>query len=141
MRMPLNIPTRIPEPGFYYHYKHDLAGPINNYAYEVIGNGFHTEDDCRPIDHNLVVYRPIYESTVYKAGKFYDIRPLSMFMESVVVPIKQADQEPTQQSTQQPTDSSFVNDSEPKLLPRFAKIDDPSIVSALEEIKNKMYGR
>lgn len=134
--MSLDIPTRIPEPGFYYHYKHDPAGPINNYAYEVIGNGFHTEDDCRPIDHNLVVYRPIYESTVFKAGKFYDIRPLSMFMESVAAPIRQTDQDPTQQSA----DSSSANDFMPKLLPRFTKIDDPSIISKLEEIRSNMYG-
>lgn len=112
--MTLNIPNRIPEPGFYYHYKHDPAGPINNYAYEVIGTGFHTESDCRPIDHNLVVYRPIYESSVYVAGKFFDIRPLSMFLEQVA-------------------------DKSGKLSPRFAKIDDQSTVSKLEEIRNKMY--
>ena len=79
----MKIPSRVPEKGFYYHYKHDPSGPINNYAYEIVGVGCHTEDDCRPEDENLVVYRPLYESTVYKAGKLFDIRPLEMFVESV----------------------------------------------------------
>ncbi len=52
----------MPERGFYYHYKHDPDGEVNNYAYEVVGVGCHTEDDCRPIDINMVVYRPLYES-------------------------------------------------------------------------------
>jgi 8-oxo-dGTP pyrophosphatase MutT (NUDIX family) len=46
--MPLPMPQRVLEMGFYYHYKHDPEGPVNNYAYEVISVGFHTEDDCRP---------------------------------------------------------------------------------------------
>jgi hypothetical protein len=31
----MKIPTLVPEPGFYYHYKHDPNGTVNNYAYEV----------------------------------------------------------------------------------------------------------
>jgi len=109
----MKIPTKIPESGFYYHYKHDPNGSINNYAYEVVGVGCHTEDDCRPEDANLVVYRPLYESSVYKAGKLFDIRPLEMFMESVT--------------------------KEGKTFPRFAKILDQAVVRELSEIK-KMYG-
>ncbi len=41
----LKIPTTIPEKGFYYHYKHDPKGEVNNYAYEVMGVGSHTEED------------------------------------------------------------------------------------------------
>jgi len=26
------IPEQCPEPGYYYHYKHDPNGPLNNYA-------------------------------------------------------------------------------------------------------------
>src|SRR5436305_10416725 len=26
-------PKKLPEPGYYYHFKHDLDGPVNNYAY------------------------------------------------------------------------------------------------------------
>lgn len=33
----------MPEKGYYYHYKHDSEGEINNYAYEVIGVGLHSE--------------------------------------------------------------------------------------------------
>jgi len=33
--MPYDIPPpkNLPEPGYYYHFKHDPAGPLNNYAY------------------------------------------------------------------------------------------------------------
>ncbi len=109
----LTIPKKVPEKGFYYHYKHDKNREVNNYAYEVLGVGHHTEDDCRPIDANMVVYRPLYESSVYKAGRLFDLRPLDMFLESVV--------------------------KDGKTLPRFEKITDPEIIAELEEIKNKMY--
>lgn len=112
----LTIPTAVPEKGFYYHYKHDPLGPVNDYAYEVMGVGHHTEDDCRPEDANLVVYRPLYESaSVYRAGKMFDIRPLGMFMESVT--------------------------KEGKTMPRFAKITDEAVIAELEVIKLSMYAR
>lgn len=72
-----------PERGFYYHYKHDPAGEFNQYAYEVVGVAHHTEDDARPEDEFMVIYRPLYEAFVYKLGKLLDARPLSMFMEEV----------------------------------------------------------
>ena len=28
-------PKTLPEPGYYYHFKHDPAGPLNNYAYYI----------------------------------------------------------------------------------------------------------
>lgn len=102
-----------PDKGFYYHYKHDSNGEVNNYAYEVMGVGHHTEDDCREIDQYMVVYRPIYEAFVYKNGKIFDIRPLSMFMEDV------------------------TKDS--KTFPRFQKITDQEIISKLEKIRDLMY--
>ena len=109
----MKIPTKTPSNGFYYHYKHDPNDPINNYAYEVVGVGCHTEDDCRPEDVNMVVYRPLYESSVYRAGKLFDLRPLEMWMGEVI-----------------------LNDEK---IPRFNKIDDPVIVEQLETIKKKMY--
>lgn len=109
----LKIPAKVPEKGFYYHYKHDDAGEINNYAYEVLGVGHHTEDDCREVDINMVVYRPLYESSVYKAGKFFDLRPLEMFMEEIV--------------------------KDGKTIPRFKKIEDQDIISKLKKIKHEMY--
>jgi hypothetical protein len=36
-------PEQCPEPGYYYHYKHDPNGPLNNYAYYIYGVGHHTE--------------------------------------------------------------------------------------------------
>ncbi len=103
------IPEKIPEKGFYYHYKHDKNGEINNYAYEVVGVGHHTENDT----DFFVIYRPLYESTVYKMGKFFDVRPVDMFMEEV--------------------------NKDGQTFPRFQKITDKETISKLEEIKNKMY--
>ncbi len=104
----MKIPTRVPELGFYYHYKHDPSEPANNYAYEVMGVGAHTEED----DVFFVVYRPLYESSVYQAGKLFDIRPLEMWMGNV----------------------------EKTGGPRFTKITDVGVITELEEIKKKMYG-
>ncbi len=109
----MKIPKKIPENGFYYHYKHDSLGPINNYAYEVVGVGCHTEDNCCPEDANMVVYRPLYESSVYKAGKLFDLRPLEMWMGNIT--------------------------KDGKTFPRFSKIIDSTIIAKLKEIKKQMY--
>ena len=50
-------PEKRPEPGYYYHFKHDPNGPLNDYAYYIYGIGHHTEDDCRPEDAFMQVYR------------------------------------------------------------------------------------
>ncbi len=110
----MKIPTKVPTNGFYYHYKHDPHGSVNNYAYEVVGVGCHTENDCRPEDANMVVYRPLYEASVYKAGKLFDLRPLDMWMGDV------------------------TKDGKP--LPRFAKITDVLVINQLQEIRKQMYG-
>jgi hypothetical protein len=112
----MKIPTRVPEAGFYYHYKHDPNGAINNYAYEFVGVGCHTEDDCRDEDANMAVYRPLYESAfVYKAGKLFDLRPLDMWMEEVT--------------------------KEGKTFPRFKKITDSAVIAQLEEMRDTMYAQ
>ena len=86
--MPLPMPKSVPEKGFYYHYKHNPNGDVSNYAYEVLGVGFHTEDDARPGEDHFVIYRPLYDASVYAASKelntpCYDARPLTMWMGSV----------------------------------------------------------
>jgi hypothetical protein len=111
---PESVPAKVPEKGFYYHYKHDPNGPINNYAYEMIGVGHHSENDCRPEDTNMVVYLPLYEAFVYKAGKLFDLRPLEMWMSTVT--------------------------KEGKTVRRFQRITDPAVIAKLETIKNEMYG-
>jgi hypothetical protein len=110
----LTIPDRVPKKGFYYHYKHDPAGAVNNYAYEVVGVGHHTEDDCRPEDANMAVYRPLYESSVYTAGKLFDLRPLAMFLSEVT--------------------------KDGKTFLRFQKITDGTVIAQLEAIRRQMYG-
>ena len=109
----MKIPTKIPEKGFYYHYKHDPAGDINNYAYELMGVGLHSEEDSRPEDANMAIYLPIYKSGAYRAGKFFVLRPLEMFMENV--------------------------EKNGKTMPRFTKITDKKIIAELEKIKGELY--
>lgn len=108
------LPGKVPEKGFYYHYKHDPSGSVNNYAYEFLGVGHHTEDDCRPEDALLAIYRPLYEAFVYKNGKMFDVRPLSMWMEEV--------------------------EKEGKTFPRFARITHEETVQELSRIRDQMYG-
>ena len=110
----MKIPTEVPLNGFYYHYKHDPNGPVNNYAYEVVGVGCHTEDDCRPEDANMVVYRPLYESSVYKAGKLFDLRPLEMWMGKVM--------------------------KGEATISRFTIISDQAVIAKLQQIREQMYG-
>jgi hypothetical protein len=109
-----SIPQNVPEKGFYYHYKHDPSGPVNGYAYEFMGVGHHTEDNCRPEDALLAVYRPLYDAFVYKNGKMSDVRPLSMFMEEVT--------------------------KDGRTFPRFAKITDATVIKQLESVRREMYG-
>ena len=109
-----SIPNKVPEKGFYYHYKHDPSGEVNNYAYEFLNVGRHTEDDCRPEDALLAVYRPLYEAFVYRNGKMFDVRPLSMFMEEVT--------------------------KDGKTFSRFACITDPETIATLKEKRREMYG-
>ncbi len=52
-------PDQRPESGYYYHFKHDPAGPLNNYAYYIYGVGHHTEDDCRTEDSFMQVGREV----------------------------------------------------------------------------------
>lgn len=111
----MKIPDKVPENGFYYHYKHDPAKAFNDYAYEVVGVGVHTEDDCRPEDANMVVYRPLYEASVFKVGKLFDLRPLDMWMGDVT--------------------------KDGKTSARFSKINNPEIISKLKTLRAEMYGR
>ena len=99
--------------GFYYHYKHDPSGKINNYAYEVLGVGSHTEKEETSPDKYVVVYRPLYEATSYRNDKMFDIRPLEMFLEQVEV--------------------------KGVVMPRFRLISDNTVIGDLKKIKGEMY--
>ncbi len=105
----MRSPAKVPEKGFYYHYKHSADKAVNDYAYEVVGVGTHTEEE----NTFFVVYRPLYESSVYKAGKLFDLRPIDMWMGDV--------------------------EKDGKTFPRFTKITDTETISKLEKIKGKMY--
>lgn len=115
----LPLPSKVPPLGFYYHYKHDSAKGVRDYAYEFCGIGFHTESDCRPEDAVFADYRPLYESAaVYQASKklgipAIDHRPLEMWMGNV--------------------------EKDGKTFTRFKKITDPKIIKELEKIREEMY--
>lgn len=117
--MVLKIPKHFPQPGFYYHYKHDPQKGIRDYAYEVVGLGFHTEEDCRPQDVCMVDYRPLYEESLVRKISLtmgilaVDHRPVDMFMETVV--------------------------KDGKEILRFQKITDQSLVTQLKTIRDEMY--
>lgn len=66
-----------PTKGFYYHYKHDPNGSVNNYSYEVVAVGTHTETK-----EKFVIYCSLYQ-TENQGGANYWLRPLEMFMENI----------------------------------------------------------
>ena len=103
---------KMPEKGFYYHYKHDPNGAFNNYAYEVMGTARHTELQNPEID-KFVIYRPLRESAFYEDGKYWGARPLDMFTESI--------------------------EKDGVVVPRFRKITDPEIIEKLEKVRDEMY--
>lgn len=62
--------------GFYTHYKRNPQGDWDNYLYQVLNIGHHTEiQDAN--ESSLVVYRPLYKS---QFGTDWACRPLEMFM-------------------------------------------------------------
>jgi hypothetical protein len=67
----MNIPLN----GFYYHFKHDEHGPVNMYAYEVLGVARHTERT----DEFVVIYKPLYKNNFLGDAKFF-VRPLELFL-------------------------------------------------------------
>ena len=107
-------PKELPQPGYYYHFKHDPNGKVNNYAYYIYGVGHHTESDCREADAFMQVYRPLYEdSYAYRNGGLYDLRPLHMFYDPATLNGRQ--------------------------VPRFTRITDPAVLAQLIAIKARMY--
>ena len=114
--MPYDIPPPkdLPEPGYYYHFKHDPAGPSNNYAYYIYGVGHHTEDDCPSADAFMQVYRPLYDNSyAYRNGGLFDLRPLHMFYQPAL--------------------------KDGKSVARFTKITDPKLLAELRAVKERMY--
>ncbi|MGH7113979.1 MAG: DUF1653 domain-containing protein [Stellaceae bacterium] len=114
--MPYDIPPpkKLPESGYYYHFKHDPRGSVNNYAYYIYGVGHHTEADCRVEDAFMQIYRPLYEEAyAYRNGGLFDLRPLHMFFE--------------------PAERNGAT------VPRFARIADPAVIAQLAAIRARMY--
>lgn len=130
---------RDPENGYYYHYKHDPSVDIYNYSYQVIGIGHYTEAK----DFNqgtMVIYRPLYESApVYKAGKHYDIRDLSMFIENVTIPCPKKEEKDKDVSCSEKDQKDINKNSSMKTVARFQIIKDEEIIKRLDERVRQMY--
>ena len=60
---------------FYYHYKHDTVGAVNNFAYVVIGTALETE-----LENFLIIYKPLYPNE----QKLF-ARPIELFTGTVTV--------------------------------------------------------
>ena len=107
-------PDQRPEPGYYYHFKHDSDGPLNNYAYYIYDVAHHTEDDCRAEDAFMQLYRPLYENSyAYRNGSLFDLRPLYMFCKPATWKGRE--------------------------VPRLMKITDPAVIAELQAMKTRMY--
>ena len=107
-------PKELPQPGYYYHFKHDPNGKVNNYAYYIYGVGHHTEGDCREADAFMQVYRPLYEdSYAVRNGGLSDLRPLHMFYDPAML--------------------------QGRKVPRFTRITDPEVIAQLAAIKTRLY--
>lgn len=106
-------PKKVPEPGYYYHYKHDPQKGVADYAYYIYGVGSHTEEYAKEPEKFFQVYRPLYESFAYTHGKMFDLRPVHMFFEAA--------------------------EWQGKEVERFTRIIDPSVIAELREIKRRMY--
>ena len=92
-----------------------LRGPLNNYAYYICGVGHHTEDECRPEDAFMQVYRPLYEEAyAYRNGGLFDLRPLGMFYQPATWKGREVQRFTT-------------------------KVTDPKVIAQLEAIKIRMY--
>jgi hypothetical protein len=114
IEQPIEVPKRFNPNGYYYHYKHDPNGSINNYAYRIFGPGHHTEDNARAHEKFMQVYLPLYDTAlVYKMGKFFDLRPNDMSVEEV--------------------------EYNGHVVQRFAQITDPAIIAKLHEFYVSMY--
>ncbi len=98
---------------FFYHYKHDPQGPVNNYAYEALNIGHHTE--VKGLEESkMVAYRPLYpEAGVYQAGFHWDFRPYEMFTGTV--------------------------EKDGKTIKRFTEITDGEVIKQLVAIRNQLY--
>jgi hypothetical protein len=103
-------------PGFYYHYKHDSAKGLRDYAYEVLNIAHHTEMEDFHGTGRMVVYRPLRESAkIYQDGQHWYVRPYDMFLENV-------------------EKGNYKGE-------RFRKISDSAVIAELEKVREEMYGK
>ncbi len=66
--------------GYYYHFKHNPKGPVNNYAYKVIGISKHIETE-----EMLVIYKPLYKNDWLGEAEVF-ARSIDMFMDNISKP-------------------------------------------------------
>jgi hypothetical protein len=103
------VPTQNPEPGFYYHFKHDETKGVTDHAYEVFGPSWHTETG-----EWSVMYRPLYDLIIDDVLITICNRPLAMFLEE-------------------------TKDKSGTSIPRFAKITNGRTIQALRKVRSHLY--
>ncbi len=100
--------------GFYYHFKHDRNGPINNCAYEVLGAAINSDFEEDDLGYTGVIYRPLYVNELLaKEGSSFFRRASADFI------------------------SEKVNNG--IAVKRFTEISDREVISKLEAIRDEMY--
>jgi len=105
----MKVPIQQPEPGFYYHFKHEQKEGSAHHAYEVFGPCRHTETG-----EWSVMYRPMYELIADGVVVKICNRPLEMFLEE-------------------------AQDEKGNTVPRFTKITDPKVIIGLRKVGSHLY--
>lgn len=109
------LPERIPLLGFYYHFKHDPKGEINNGVYEFVDLKYDSLDE-----EWKAVYRSLSaDDKLYQLGHFEYTQPLKRFLGEVEVRVGKG--------------------KKTKMVPRFTKIEDRRIIGILQGLRSVMY--
>lgn len=130
MKEEIRVPPGLPVSGYYEHYKHVHGMPIGEYVYYVVNVGIHTETS-----EYLAMYQPLYPSSVYLAGKFWDVRPMHAREKRTWWQWLFLFWQPRERCGF--LDPKIINGKEVK---RFTLIEDLVIIEKLEKIRKEMYG-
>ena len=73
-------PEKLPEPGYYYHFKHDPDGPLNNYAYylsvrnEQLEKAERMSKRSNELSPAQMSYQDTYAWVLFRLGRYADAR-------------------------------------------------------------------
>ncbi|MEY3783933.1 MAG: hypothetical protein RLZZ230_255 [Candidatus Parcubacteria bacterium] len=66
---------------FYYHYKHNPEGEINNFAYGIIGTALHTETE-----NLFIIYKPLYQTEHKLFARPHELFTGAVILDDVEIP-------------------------------------------------------